>query len=108
VPEIAPHELYSLFENETAELLILDVRTRLEWETSRVAGAINVPITELSGKLPALALPKDAAVVAICLSAHRSIPAVRLLKAHGIRDVRQLKGGMLAWWKAGLPVEKHT
>jgi rhodanese-related sulfurtransferase len=42
-------------------------------------------------------------VVAICLSAHRSPPGVRLLRQAGI-DARQLAGGMLAWRRAGLPV----
>jgi rhodanese-related sulfurtransferase len=42
-------------------------------------------------------------VVAICLSAHRSPPAVRLLSRAGY-DARQLEGGMLAWRAAGLPV----
>jgi rhodanese-related sulfurtransferase len=100
--------LYALLQNDATAPLILDVRTRIEWEASRVAGAVNVPVTELNAKLDALALQKDRPTVAICLSAHRSIPAVRLLKAHGIANVRQLKGGMRAWWKAGLPTEKHT
>jgi rhodanese-related sulfurtransferase len=108
VPEIAPEDLYASLQDEASAPLILDVRTRIEWEASRIRGSKNVPITELGSRLPTLALPKDAAVVAICLSAHRSIPAVRLLKAHGITDVRQLKGGMLAWWKSDLPVEKQS
>jgi rhodanese-related sulfurtransferase len=108
VPEIAPQDLFALLQNDAAVPLILDVRTCIEWEASRVAGAVNVPVTELNAKLDALALQKDRPTVAICLSAHRSIPAVRLLKAHGIANVRQLKGGMRAWWKAGLPTEKHT
>jgi len=41
-------------------------------------------------------------VVAICLTAHRSIPAVRLLASEGF-EATQLKGGMLAWRAAGLP-----
>ncbi len=106
VPEITAQELYSALQNEAAAPLILDVRTRREWEASQIAGATNVPITELSGRLATLALHRDRPIVAICLSAHRSIPAVRLLKDSGIRNVRQLKGGMRAWWKADLPTEK--
>jgi rhodanese-related sulfurtransferase len=41
-------------------------------------------------------------VVAICLTAHRSIPAVRLLRENGF-EARQLQGGMLAWRAAQLP-----
>ena len=44
--------------------------------------------------------------VPVCLSAHRSLPAVRLLRKHGRADAAHLAGGMRAWWKAGLPTEK--
>jgi rhodanese-related sulfurtransferase len=105
VPDIAAQDLYASLQNAATAPLILDVRTHVEWKAGHVAGAINVPITELSDLLPTLGLSKDHPVVAICLSAHRSIPAVRLLKAHGVANVQQLQGGMRAWWKAGLPCE---
>jgi rhodanese-related sulfurtransferase len=108
VPGIAARDLYSSLQNDASAPLILDVRTPVEWKAGHVAGAINVPITELSDKLATLRLSRDRPVVAICLSAHRSIPAVRLLKAHGVANVHQLKGGMRAWWKAGLPTETHA
>jgi rhodanese-related sulfurtransferase len=61
-----------------------------------------VPITSLTELLPALDLDPARRVVAICLTAHRSIPAVRLLLRHGF-DAAQLAGGMLAWRAAGFP-----
>lgn len=81
---------------------LLDVRTRAEWRRSHIARSVNVPITELRRRLPELNLDPNAPIVAICLSAHRSIPAVRLLRSCGFRDVAQLKGGMRAWWRADL------
>ena len=44
-------------------------------------------------------------LIAICLTAHRSIPAVRLLKQRGF-EASHLAGGMLAWRAASLPEEK--
>jgi rhodanese-related sulfurtransferase len=41
-------------------------------------------------------------VVAVCLTAHRSVPAVRLLRERGFEAV-QLSGGMMAWRAARLP-----
>jgi len=82
---------------------ILDVRTEREWRASRIEGAFNAPITSLHATLQGLDLEPQHPVVAICLSAHRSIPAVRALRDAGFSDVCQLRGGMLAWWKAGLP-----
>ena len=102
VPEVSPNELQAKLDGD-APPCILDVRTRKEWVASRIAGAVNVPITSLRAELDGLDLAADRPIVAICLSAHRSIPAVRALRAAGFADVRQLEGGMRSWWKAGLP-----
>ena len=89
--------------SEASPPQVLDVRTRTEWRASHIAGSSNVPITKLRQRLASLSLDRERPVVAICLSAHRSVPAVRLLNAYGFKDVRQLRGGMLAWWRKGLP-----
>ncbi|HOU90382.1 MAG TPA: rhodanese-like domain-containing protein [Polyangiaceae bacterium] len=95
VPEITAAELAArLAKGERLQLL--DVRTRREHAQSRVPGAVSVPITELSTRLDELDPQRP--TVAICLSAHRSVPAVRLLQRRGFRDVVQLAGGMRAWW----------
>ncbi|MFO7954721.1 rhodanese-like domain-containing protein [Thioalkalivibrio sp.] len=101
VPEIRPEDLARALEK--AEVQVLDVRTGVEHSRSRIPGARHLPITRLSeAALSDLELDRDRPVVAICLSAHRSIPAVRKLRAHGY-EALQLRGGMLAWWRAGLP-----
>jgi len=101
VPEIPARELARRLATDPPQ--VLDVRTEMEWRRSRIDAARSVPITELRRRLPALPLDPKRPVVAICLSAHRSIPAVRLLRARGYGDVVQLAGGMLAWWREGLP-----
>lgn len=98
VPEIKVEDLATLIKLD-APIQILDVRTQKEWQSAHIKGAINVPITQLNGKVGNLPFNKKDPVVAICLSAHRSIPAVRLLKRLGYENVKQLKGGMRAWNK---------
>jgi rhodanese-related sulfurtransferase len=77
---------------------IVDVRTEGEFERSHIDGAVNVPVSRLRRALPALELDRGRPVVAVCLSGHRSIPAVRLLEAAGY-EASQLDGGMRAWWR---------
>ena len=96
VPEVTGPELERLLDGGSPPQL-LDVRTAREFEAGHIPGAQNVPITALPARLPGLALDRSRPVVAICLTAHRSVPAVRLLRRHGL-DARQLAGGMLAWW----------
>lgn len=76
---------------------ILDVRTIKEWQAGHIKNAVNVPITQLAKEVHQLPFDKNIPTVVICLSAHRSIPAVRLLKRIGYSDVKQLKGGMRRW-----------
>lgn len=101
VPEVAVLALAEALGGE-ARPLLLDVRSPMEFAAGHIEGAVNVPVTGLAGALPGLGLRRGQPVVAICLTAHRSIPAVRLLERHGLA-ARQLAGGMLAWRAAGLP-----
>jgi rhodanese-related sulfurtransferase len=104
VPEIDARTLATLGDGE-APPQILDVRTRWEWRRSRIPNARRVNLASLRKRIPELGLDRGRPVVAVCLSAHRSIAAVRVLKSLGFSDTCQLKGGMKAWWRAGLPTE---
>lgn len=106
VPEISAERLEAMRADPAVRPQILDVRTGAEWRLSRIPGAINVPITEFGARLAALQLDKSRPIITICLSAHRSIPAVRALRKAGFRNAVQLQGGMRSWWRADLPVER--
>jgi rhodanese-related sulfurtransferase len=105
VPEVAADALASELRG-AAPPVLLDVRTPAEFANGHVKGARNLPITSLRAGLSGLGLSPGTAVVAICLSAHRSPPAVRLLRAAGL-EARQLRGGMIAWSSAGLAVVRR-
>ncbi len=107
VPETSPAELQKQLNSPRPPQLI-DVRTRMEWKESHIHGAPSVPINELKSRLDSLGLDPKRPVVAICRSAHRSIPAVRILKGKGYSNASQLTGGMLAWWDAKLPTDKSN
>lgn len=104
VPEIEAEELAARC-NGKSPPQILDVRTRREWRRSRIPNARHVTLVSMKKRLAELDLDEGRPVVAICLSAHRSISAVRLLKLLGFSEVCQIKGGMKAWWAGRLPTE---
>lgn len=101
VPEIAPTELVERMRQRPWPQ-ILDVRTGIEFAGGHVRGAINVPVMALISRLDALDLDPTRPVVAICLTAHRSAPAVRFLRQRGF-EASQLAGGMTAWRAHKLP-----
>lgn len=95
VPEVTSTQLNTRKNN----FQMIDVRTTAEFQTDHIDGAVNLPITQFSRQaLQRLELDPEKPVVAICLSAHRSIPAVRHLRDLGF-DAYQLAGGMKAWWR---------
>jgi rhodanese-related sulfurtransferase len=48
----------------------------------------------------------DTPVIVSCRGGTRSGAACRLLRKSGFSNVFQLKGGVVAWQQASLPVEK--
>jgi len=105
VPEINADELNARLTGDRP-LKIIDVRSGAEWRRSHIPGAVSVPVNELKVRIASLQLDAQQPIIAICLSAHRSIPAVRLLKAQGFENTVQLKGGMLAWWSKNYPTQQ--
>lgn len=102
VPDLAPEELARRL-GQGEPLHVIDVRTSIEFRNGHIAGALHIPVHELANALPTLSLDPHLAVIAVCKTAHRSIPAVRLLRHHGF-SACQLAGGMDRWRRQGLPV----
>ncbi len=105
VPEFAPDALHAALDGDDAPV-ILDVRSEAEFRLGHIRTARHVPLVGFEASLAALSLDPARAVVAICLSAHRSVPAVRILRARGFARAAQLRGGMIAWWRQGLPTTR--
>jgi rhodanese-related sulfurtransferase len=105
VPEITAADLKTQLDQREAVQLI-DVRSAGEYAAGHIAGTINVPINHLRSALPTLVLDPQRPVVAICQTAHRSPPAVRVLKQAGF-EARQLGGDMISWNRARFPTTKQ-
>jgi rhodanese-related sulfurtransferase len=86
--------------DETPPLLV-DVREPDEFVRVRAAGAVLIPL----GMLPVRwrDLPRDRPILVICATGNRSASATAFLLAAGFRDVANVEGGTVAWYRAGLP-----
>ena len=104
VPEVSAQDLKREISKTRGRPQLLDVRTDYEWRQAAIKGTLLVPVSILKSQVNALPFDRSKPVVAICRSAHRSIPAVRLLRNAGYSDVRQLEGGMLSWQSLNYPV----
>ena len=82
-------------------VLVIDVRQPAEWRRGHIRDSVNLPLTQLASRLQEL--PNDKPLVAVCASGHRSAIATRTLHRAGYQ-AENLKGGMHAWTRAGLPL----
>lgn len=87
---------------ERSEVTVIDVRGRAEWEAGNIPGADHIPVGYLAREIGRI--PKDKPVVVHCQSGGRAAIAASVLQALGVEDVINLKGGITAWQKQGLPV----
>jgi rhodanese-related sulfurtransferase len=72
------------------EAWVLDVRTESEFAAGHVAGALNIPLEQIRGRLNEL--PRDRPIVVYCQVGQRGYMAARLLLQQGY-DVTNIAGG---------------
>ena len=86
------------------EVVVLDVRTADEFKEGHIAHALLIDYkgNDFVEKAQAT-LPKDKTIAVYCRSGRRSALAAELLVEKGYKVVN-LKGGILAWMEAQLPV----
>jgi rhodanese-related sulfurtransferase len=102
VPTILALELQEKIK-KGKRVYILDVRQPEEFRLGHIAGSNLIPLGELDRRLKEV--PRGREVVCVCATGHRSIPAVRKLAAAGY-SASNMKNGMIAWYRAKLPVYK--
>lgn len=100
---ISPDNYQNLFVQKKAQYLLIDVRTPEEFASGFIAGAVNIPVEELSQRLSEV--PQDEAVVVYCHSGNRSHQAAQILEGAGYSQVYDL-GGISQWQAAGMPVQR--
>ena len=74
---------------------VLDVREPHEYEINRIPGSTLIPLGELPERFTELDATRE--IVCQCKSGMRSARAAAFLREHGFKNVKNLKGGILAW-----------
>ena len=84
--------------------VILDVRTNGEIATGTLKDASMIDYYDVDFKNKISKIQKDKTVYVYCKSGGRSSRAAKLLIEAGQNEVINLKGGIMAWKRAGLPL----
>lgn len=88
---------------DTDQVIIVDVRTPMEYKQGHVPGAINISFLGLGFNKKAAKLPRDKPLYIYCQTAHRSLFAAEKLFGLGFNEIYDLEGGFKNWENANLP-----
>ena len=97
--EIEANELHDLSSQQ--KLRLVDVRNDDEVARGIIPGAVHIPLAQVPAKLDSL-VEGEEPLVLYCHSGIRSAQAAAYIAANGrTAPVYNLRGGILAWVKAG-------
>ena len=92
---ISMDEAKTLMEKEEGYIL-LDVRTKGEYESGYIPGAINIPLSDIDEKIISFLPDKSQMILVYCRSGNRSREASDILSKLGYSNVLEI-GGINAW-----------
>ena len=86
--------------------VILDVREQGEFDAGHILNAKLIPLGKLKERMGELEKYRERTIVVNCRGGNRSATAAAALTKQGFTQVFSLAGGIMAWQKANLPMEK--
>ena len=104
VKEASCSEALQLINHKNA--IIVDVREPQEFKDGHLLNSKNIPLGKLKERIGELERYRDQPIVVVCRTSNRSNSGCAQLGKQGFSQTYLLKGGIVAWTKAGLPLEK--
>ena len=101
---ISPVESTQMINRDDA--LVLDVREMKEYSEGHILDSVHIPLTNLKTRMSEIEKHKTKKVIVACRSGHRSSHACANLRKNGFEQVYNLRGGVMAWQNANLPLIK--
>ena len=85
---------------------VIDVRSAADFAAGHIVNAINIPMNGFKNQLAVLGKYKGKPIIVNCRSGGQSGAACEHLRKQGFEEVYNLKGGILAWQAANLPLSR--
>lgn len=104
IRKVSPLEVPKLTSRDSA--VVVDVCENKEYKLGHIPKSINIPLSRLSQDIEQLKKYREKPIILSCRSGNRSIKAAVILRRNGFETVYSLGGGLLAWEKENLPVER--
>jgi len=102
--QLDPHAATELINRRNA--LVVDVRPVADFSQGHIIHAVNLPMNGFQNQIGQLKKHQGNPIIVSCRSGSQSSTACRELRRAGFTEVYNLRGGMLAWQNANLPVTR--
>lgn len=79
-----------------ASIVLIDVRTREEYNQGHIKNSVNIPLDSLPTQLGKKVTDKNARIFVYCLSGGRSSSASSWMVGNGYENVTNI-GGIMSW-----------
>ena len=89
---------------EKGGVVVVDVREPAEWSQGHIPKAVHIPLGTLMNR-PRELLQQDG-IIFVCAEGVRSAVACEVAAAIGRKQLYNLAGGTVAWWKQGYPLAR--
>ena len=106
VSEIGPVEATRMLNHDNA--VMIDMREDKDYREGHIINAVHAPAGKLDNYMGKLEKYRDRPLIVYCRSGQRSTAVCSKLRKQGFESVYNLKGGVLAWQKAELPLNRDT
>lgn len=86
--------------------VVVDCRAAEDFRGGHIVGASNVPLGELSERAGEFAHKRAKSVLVVAANQRETTRAAGILRRGGVEAVVIIKGGLAAWSKDNLPLER--
>jgi rhodanese-related sulfurtransferase len=101
INNIEPRDATRMLNHQNA--ILVDMRTDNDYQAGHIVNALHLSTQD---NMSALEKHRDRPIIVYCNSGQRSIAFCGKLRKQGFDTVYNLKGGILAWQKADLPLTR--
>ena len=88
------------------DALVVDVRPAADFHKGHIINALNIPINGFGNQINSLNKHKEQPIIISCRSGSQSQGACQQLRKAGFGQVYNLRGGILGWQSASLPLTR--
>lgn len=103
---LLPEEVTRLINRDDAQ--VIDIRPQNDFENGHIIDALHINVDDLSNQVDKLKKYKDKGLIICCASGAVSVKEARKLINEGFEKAYCLKGGMMSWQQANLPLTKGS